>query len=133
MRFLIDELKPFISCNLKRCFCTTSSIRVPVPTQVLTALPSRVDLRPQCPPVNDQDQLGSATSNAIAAAIQFDLMKQHLQDFIPSRLFIYYYQRVMEGTTDSDSGAQIRDGIKSVAIQGVCPMIPVASLQLTMS
>ncbi|MGD0615744.1 MAG: C1 family peptidase, partial [Verrucomicrobiota bacterium] len=39
----------------------------------------------------------------------------------PSRLFIYYNERAMEGTVDSDSGAQIRDGIKSVAKQGVCP------------
>jgi C1A family cysteine protease len=28
---------------------------------------------------------------------------------------------VIEGTVDSDSGAQIRDGIKSVASQGDCP------------
>ena len=42
-------------------------------------------------------------------------MKQHApQVFAPSRLFIYYNERVMEGTVNSDSGAQIRDGIKSV-------------------
>ena len=29
----------------------------------------------------------------------------------------------MEGTVDSDSGAQIRDGIKSVAKQGACPEV----------
>ena len=40
---------------------------------------------------------------------------------MPSRLFIYYNERVIEGTVGSDSGAQIRDGIKSVAKQGVCP------------
>jgi len=60
--------------------------------------------------------------NAIGAAIQFDRMKQNLSpDFIPSRLFIYYNERVMEGTVSIDHGAQIRDGIKSVAKQGVCP------------
>jgi C1A family cysteine protease len=48
-------------------------------------------------------------------------MKQNLQDFVPSRLFIYYNERVIEGTVNSDSGAQIRDGIKAVASQGVCP------------
>jgi len=41
--------------------------------------------------------------------------------FLPSRLFIYYNERVMEGTVNSDSGAMIRDGIKSVANQGACP------------
>ena len=33
-------------------------------------VPPAVDLRPGCPPVYDQGQLGSCTANAIAAAIQ---------------------------------------------------------------
>ena len=65
----------------------------------------------------DQGQLGSCTANAIAAAIEFDQKKR----FVPSRLFIYYNERVMEGTVDSDAGAQIRDGIKSVATRGAPP------------
>lgn len=78
-------------------------------------LPASVDLRPNCPPVYDQGELGSCTANAIGGAIQFDQMKQGLADvFIPSRLFIYYNERVMEGTVDEDAGAMIRDGIKSV-------------------
>jgi C1A family cysteine protease len=92
------------------------------PVTVLAALPRRADLRPLCPPVYDQGQLGSCTANAIAAAIQFDQMKQELAEvFTPSRLFIYYNERAMEHTVDSDSGAQIRDGIKSVGKQGDCP------------
>jgi C1A family cysteine protease len=91
------------------------------PPQVLTALPSKTDLRAKCPPVYDQGQLGSCTANAIAAAVEFDLMKEKKNVFIPSRLFIYYNERVMEGTVDSDSGAQIRDGVKSVASKGDCP------------
>jgi C1A family cysteine protease len=87
----------------------------------VTNLPDDVDLRDQCPEVYDQGQLGSCTGNAIAAALEFDRMKQGLANFTPSRLFIYYNERVLEGTVDSDSGAQIRDGIKSVAQQGDCP------------
>ena len=83
--------------------------------------PTKADLRPQCPPVYDQGQLGSCTANAIAAAIEFDRLKQKLNDFTPSRLFIYYNERVIEHSVDSDSGAQIRDGIKSTAKQGDCP------------
>lgn len=91
------------------------------PPEVLAKLPAAVDLRPQCPPVYDQGQLGSCTGNAIAGAIQFDRLKQGLdKSFVPSRLFIYYNERVIEGTVDSDSGAQIRDGIKSVSKQGAC-------------
>lgn len=92
------------------------------PLATIGALPSSADLRPNCPVVYDQGQLGSCTGNAIAAAVQFDRMKQKLSpDFIPSRLFIYYNERVIEGTVESDSGAQIRDGIKVVARQGACP------------
>jgi C1A family cysteine protease len=87
----------------------------------VAALPPSVDLRPQCPPVYDQGQLGSCTANAISAALEFERAKQGLAAFMPSRLFIYYNERAMEGTIPSDSGAQIRDGIKSVGSQGDCP------------
>src|SRR2546430_2925010 len=92
------------------------------PPAFLRALPPRVDLRKQCPPIYDQGLLGSCTSNAIGGAIEFDQLKERLpQIFIPSRLFIYYNERVIEGTVNSDSGAMLRDGIKTVAKQGACP------------
>jgi C1A family cysteine protease len=81
-----------------------------------------VDLTGKCPPVYDQGQLGSCTANAIGAAFEFEQDKQNAQaDFMPSRLFIYYNERSIENTVGSDSGAQIRDGVKSVNQQGVCP------------
>ena len=84
-------------------------------------LPVRIDLRATCPPVYDQGNLGSCTANAIGAAFEFELMKQNVPEFMPSRLFIYYNERVIEHCIGSDNGAQIRDGIKSVNKQGVCP------------
>lgn len=86
----------------------------------LDGLPSMIDLRAYCPPVYTQGQLGSCTGNAIAGAFQFELLKQNSTDFVPSRLFIYYNERVIENTVDTDNGAQIRDGIKSIANLGVC-------------
>lgn len=84
-------------------------------------LPIAVDLREKCPPVYDQGELGSCTANAIGAAHQFEQMKQNAKKaFIPSRLFIYYNERLIEGTITVDSGAMLRDGIKSVVSQGVC-------------
>ena len=60
-----------------------------VPAEIAAVLPASVDLRTQCPPVYDQGQLGSCTANAIAAAIQFDQMKQKsAQAFAPSRLCV---------------------------------------------
>lgn len=86
------------------------------------ALPASVDLRSACPPVYDQGQLGSCTANAIAAAISFDQSRQKMaQPFAPSRLYIYYNERVIEGTTATDSGAMLRDGIKAVVEEGACP------------
>jgi hypothetical protein len=92
-----------------------------VPAGITQNIPAGVDLRAQCPQVYDQGQIGSCTANAIAGALEFDMMKQGLRSFTPSRLFIYYNERSMEGTVGSDAGAYIRDGIKSVASQGDCP------------
>jgi C1A family cysteine protease len=88
---------------------------------MIAALPSQVSLASQCPPVYDQGNLGSCTANAIAGAFEFDLLRQGLADFRPSRLFIYYFERLMEGDVSEDNGAQIRDGIKVVNGRGVCP------------
>jgi hypothetical protein len=65
---------------------------------------------------------GNCTANAIGAAFQFEQMKQDASKaFVPSRLFVYWNERDIEGSIDDDSGAEIRDGIKSVVSQGVCP------------
>jgi C1A family cysteine protease len=88
--------------------------------RITAALPPAVDLRSGCSPVEDQGNLGSCTANAIAGALEFLELKGGLPLADLSRLFIYYNERVMEHTVQSDSGAQIRDGIKSVAKQGVC-------------
>jgi C1A family cysteine protease len=91
------------------------------PAAVTASLPPHADLRAGCPDVYDQGQLGSCTANAIGGAFEFDQKKQGLTDFMPSRLFIYYNERTIEGTVDSDSGAMIRDGMKTVNKLGVCP------------
>jgi len=90
------------------------------PAQILQKLPPRMDLRPQCPQVYDQGQVGSCTANSIAGAFEFEQGKLNLKQFVPSRLFIYYNERATEGTANQDSGARIRDGIKSVVKLGVC-------------
>lgn len=90
-----------------------------MPVQIL---PSKVDLTPQMPStVFDQGQLGSCTANAIAMAVWFMLRKENKGDWPPSRLFIYWQERFMEKTVNYDSGAMIRDGIKSINQIGVCP------------
>jgi C1A family cysteine protease len=89
----------------------------------VTSLPSSVDLttKPDMPPIYDQGQLGSCTGNAIAGAVDYDNHKNGGDFLTPSRLWIYYQERVIEGTVAQDAGGQIRDGVKSVAQLGVCP------------
>ena len=87
-------------------------------------LPPKVDMRPQCPEVYNQGRLGSCTANAIAGAIEFEMIKQNAaRVFTSSRLFIYYNERELEGNVTADAGAYIRDGIKTVNQEGVCPEI----------
>ncbi|MEO8623916.1 MAG: C1 family peptidase [bacterium] len=83
-------------------------------------LPSVVDLRLSgfLPPVYDQGELGSCTANAIGAAYEYQQRKQGLENYMPSRLFIYYGERQIEGTINSDAGAEIRDGMKVVGKLG---------------
>ena len=59
-------------------------------------LPTQVDLRPHCPPVYDQGQLGSCTANAIGAAIQFDRMKQNLTPGLCSIPPLHLLQRACD-------------------------------------
>jgi len=90
------------------------------PLKVSMNLPPKVDLRLTCPPVYNQGQLGSCTANALSGAFEFGKKKQRKAVFMPSRLFLYYNERVAIHTESSDSGAFLRDGIKSLNKQGIC-------------
>lgn len=95
-------------------------------------LPPSVDLRSKCSPVENQNQLGSCTSFALAGALEF-LEEQSLVTKIASpeilapnayqsfsHLFIYYNERDAEGDPLEDGGGQLRDGIKTLASLGCC-------------
>ena len=81
-------------------------------------LPSLVDLRSKMPPVYDQGNLGSCTSNALCALVNYCD-----NGYVGSRLFLYYNERVLENTISWDSGATLYDGIKSLGTTGICPEI----------
>ncbi len=83
-------------------------------------LPPRVDLRQYCSLIEDQGTLGSCTANALAGALEFLEIRDKVHFADLSRLFIYYNERALEHSIRSDSGAMLRDGIKTLAKQGVC-------------
>ena len=85
--------------------------------------PNTVDLRQYCTPIENQGNLGSCTGNAIAGSLEL-LIKRNGKVSDISRLFIYYYERLIEGTVNYDNGAYIRDGIKACYTYGA----PVESL-----
>jgi C1A family cysteine protease len=88
--------------------------------KVPKTLPAKVDLRKGCSTVEDQKDLGSCTANALAGALEFLMKKDKVNFADMSRLFIYYNERIIEHTVKTDSGAMIRDGIKTLAKQGSC-------------
>jgi C1A family cysteine protease len=85
------------------------------------ALPRKVNLQNKCSPVENQGKLGSCTANALVGALEFLEIKSGAAPINLSRLFVYYNERAIEGTVNQDAGANIRDGVKSLAKQGVCP------------
>lgn len=92
----------------------------PLKVSKRVSLPTSVDLRAGMPAVYDQGDLGSCTANAAAACLAFDLKRQKLPIVTPSRLFIYYEERVIEKTVTQDSGAQLRDAAKVLNRFGAC-------------
>lgn len=76
-----------------------------------------VDLRNFCTPIEDQGSIGSCTAQATASAIELlNNRDKRYKDI--SRLFIYYYNRLAINRVNVDSGAYIRDSIKTVSKQG---------------
>ena len=83
-------------------------------------LPKKVDLRKACSKIEYQGNLGSCTAQALAGNIEFLDKKIDSKYVDASRLFIYYNERVIRDTIDYDSGASLRDGIKTLKNDGAC-------------
>jgi C1A family cysteine protease len=82
-------------------------------------LPDHIELK--CiPDALDQGDLGSCTANASSNALRFCLKKDNEIDFQPSRLYIYYFSRLIENSVDNDSGCEIRDVLKAIHTYGAC-------------
>lgn len=79
-----------------------------------------VDLRSECSMIEDQGHLGSCTANALAGNLEFLDKKIDGAYTDVSRLFIYFNERALQGSIDADSGASLRNGIKTLAKAGAC-------------
>ena len=104
------------------------------PTDVLPASYDLRSLEFGMIPVYDQGDFGSCTANMGAAMAQYLFLKEALSDqSVPSRMFLYYNERVIEGTPSFDSGAQCRDALKCLSTIGSIPetLYPYTSANLT--
>lgn len=79
-----------------------------------------VDLRKLLPSIYDQGELGSCTANAVCASYIYNVNKQNEKLFDPSRLFVYYNSRMIDGSIDEDAGSTLQDSMKALNKYGVC-------------
>ena len=98
----------------------TRDHRYAIPNRLRGKLPGTVDLRRNMPPVYNQQHLNSCSANAIGAALWFDARRHHPRVPSPSRLFIYYHERVIEHVVKFNAAVSLRNGYKTVASVGVC-------------
>lgn len=113
------NLKPAILTGNEKLF------KLDHPSLKGIVLPIKFDLRvafPGCvPPILDQGQLGSCMSNQLSNAMRFCLAKEKVSVFTPSRLYIYYFGRLFEGSdVNQDTGTSISGACGAVTKYGCC-------------
>lgn len=112
--------------NLKQPVSTGNEQKFCIEHHTSTStLPSTFDLRTAFPnislPILDQLSLGACCANEISNAMRFCLEKEKLHVFQPSRLFIYYFGRLFEGSdVHQDTGLSISGACSSISKYGTC-------------
>jgi C1A family cysteine protease len=88
----------------------------------MVTLPERVKLDRLIAGILDQGGLGSCTANATAQGLRAAMIRLGFaSSLLASRLFLYYFARAMIGTTQEDSGANIRNIFDVIRKLGFCP------------
>lgn len=83
-------------------------------------VPTSINLRTNLPYVFDQGSIGSCTANSAGSMYSWVAMRQGMGLFVPSRLFLYYNTRALQGTVSYDSGASLRTTMQALRSYGVC-------------
>jgi len=86
----------------------------------VTTLPSSVDLRKWCSPVENQGQIGSCTANAGAGVVEYFENRAFGRYLDASRLFLYKATRNF-AKLQGDSGAFLRSTMGALVLFGVPP------------
>ena len=83
-------------------------------------LPKKIDLRPWCPPIEDQGALGSCTAHAGVGLVEYFEKKSTGKHIDASRLFLYKVTRKLLHQT-TDTGAFIRTTMGALTLFRVPP------------
>lgn len=84
------------------------------------ALASSIDLRPWCPPVENQGSLGSCTANAGVGIVEYFERRAFGKHVDASRLFLYKISRNLLHWT-GDTGAFLKTTMEGLVLFGVPP------------
>lgn len=79
-----------------------------------------IDLRPGCKPARSQGYIGSCTAFAATALFDFIRRKSSAINWMPSPLFTYYATRLAANLENQNSGATVKEALKSTVRDGVC-------------
>jgi C1A family cysteine protease len=94
-------------------------LKVPAAKATLKAgLPAKVDLRPHCSPIENQQSLGSCTANAAVGVVEYFERRAFQKHLDGSRLFVYKNTRNLMGVT-GDTGAWLRNTMGALVLCGV--------------
>ncbi len=84
------------------------------------SIPSKVDLRTWCPPIEDQQSIGACTAHAGVGLIEYFEKRSFGKHIDASRLFLYKVTRNLLNWK-GDTGAFLRTTIGAMALFGVPP------------
>lgn len=89
-----------------------------LPARKFTAvnLPASVQLA-NLPAIYNQGHTGSCTANSACSTFRYNDTNK---DFTPSRLFLYYAERELDGDVQDDAGSSISRSINTLRTVGVC-------------
>jgi C1A family cysteine protease len=107
--------------NVQRDVYDPRDLRADPPVD-LSTIPDHADLHDTpglVPEIWNQGNLGSCTGHGGGRVFEIARRTAQLLAAMPSRLFIYYCARELEGTISDDAGAQVRDCIKVMEKFGV--------------
>jgi len=82
---------------------------------ISNTLPYGIDLRNRINITYDQGNLGSCTANALCYSFIYND-----PNYDPSRLFLYYNERVLDKDIPDDAGSTLTQGINALTKYGVC-------------